>query len=59
MVSKTENGNANEPAENLVPARRVEILDHEPITTRRPLALVGEHAYAAIWRYIKRHIAKQ
>lgn len=30
-----------------------EILDDAPLTMRRPLALIGDQAYAAIWPYVK------
>ena len=36
------------------PARPIaELLEHEPSTLRRPLALIDGRAYAAIWPYIK------
>lgn len=31
----------------------IELLDHAPPALRRPLALVGEYAYAAIWPHVK------
>lgn len=31
----------------------IELLDHAPLALRRPLALVGNYAYAAIWPHVK------
>ncbi len=31
----------------------VEILDETPVTMRRPVALIGDHAYGAIWPFVK------
>lgn len=32
---------------------RVEILDDSPVVMRKPLAIIGDHAYAAIWPHVK------
>ncbi len=32
---------------------RVEILDDSPVVMRKPLAIIGDHAYAAMWPHVK------
>lgn len=36
----------------------IELLDSAPLALRRPLSLIGIHAYAAIWPYVKQTISE-
>jgi len=41
--------------EKVSESQAVEILDHAPEVIRRPLCIVGDHAYAASWLWIKKN----
>lgn len=41
------------PAPGITANSTVELLDTTPLTLRRPLALIGDQAYAAIWPHVR------